>query len=121
MTRCIRLFLISAVLFGISYAKQPSDTKVKQYIYLAENCINSGELDRAYKHLQDAESLAMDKKHLVYIYKEMGEIAERKGHYTDALLYYTRSLILAKNSKYKELESVLNKKVSNIQLCLAGK
>ena len=113
--RWIKACLISAVLFGISYAKQPNDAKIKQYVELAENCINNGELDIAYKHLQDAESLTMDKKQLAYIYKEMGEIAERKMHYTDALLYYTRSLILAKNSRYRELEIVLNEKISNIQ------
>jgi ADP-dependent phosphofructokinase/glucokinase len=113
--RCIGVCLISAILFGISYAKQPNDAKVKQHVELAENCISNGELDIAYKYLQDAESLTMDKKQLAYIYKEMGEIAERKMHYTDAILYYTRSLILAKNSRYRELEIVLNEKISNIQ------
>jgi Tfp pilus assembly protein PilF len=112
--RYIKVCLISAILFGISYAK-PNDAKIKQYIELAENYINNGELDIAYKHLQDAESLTMDKKQLAYIYKDMGEIAERKMHYTDALLYYARSLILTKNSRYRELENVLNEKISNIQ------
>lgn len=111
----IALCLIFIALFGISYAKQPDNAKIKQYIYLAENYISIGELDRAYKCLQDAENLAMDKKWLAFIYERMGEIEEKKGHYTDALLYYGRSLILAKNSQYKELENIINKKIFDIQ------
>lgn len=111
----IVLCLIFIVLFEISYAKQPNNDKVKQRINLAESYVSIGELDKAYMYLQNAENLTTDKKQLAIIYEKMGEIEERKGHYTDALLCYTRSLILAKNLQYKELEDIVSKKISDIQ------
>jgi tetratricopeptide (TPR) repeat protein len=109
---CLTFVLI---LLEISHATQPNNAKVKQYINLAEDYINKEELDMAYRYLQEAENLTMNKKHLAIIYKKMGEIAEKKKHHIDALLCYTHSLILAKNSKYKELENILNEKISNLQ------
>jgi tetratricopeptide (TPR) repeat protein len=119
MVKFTSICLTLVIMLETSYAKQPDNAKVKQYIDLAENYINSGELDKAYKYLQDAESLTMNKKQIAYICEKMGEIAEKKHHYTDALLYYTRSLILAKNLQYKELESILSEKISNIQSKIA--
>jgi tetratricopeptide (TPR) repeat protein len=56
-----------------------------------------GEFKLALEHLKRAESLTSNKKDLMYIYNQIGMIYERMGSLDDALLYYSRSLSLARD------------------------
>jgi tetratricopeptide (TPR) repeat protein len=68
-----------------------------------------GEFKLALEHLKKAESLTSNKKDLMYIYNQIGLIYERMGSLDDALLYYSRSLSLARDLGSKSMQaSVLN-------------
>jgi tetratricopeptide (TPR) repeat protein len=68
-----------------------------------------GEFKLALEHMKRAESLASDKKDLMYIYNQIGLISRSIGYLDDALLYYSRSLSLARDLGNKSMQaSVLN-------------
>jgi tetratricopeptide (TPR) repeat protein len=68
-----------------------------------------GEFKLALEHMKRAESLTSDKEDLMYIYNQIGLIYERMGYLDDALLYYSRSLSLARDLGNKSMQaSVLN-------------
>jgi len=56
-----------------------------------------GELKLALEHMKRAESLTSNKEHLMYIYNQIGMIYSGMGNLDDALLYYSRSLSLARD------------------------
>jgi tetratricopeptide (TPR) repeat protein len=56
-----------------------------------------GEFKLALEHLKRAESLTSDKEDLMYIYNQIGLIYDGMGYLDDALLYYSRSLSLARD------------------------
>jgi Tetratricopeptide repeat. len=77
---------------------------VKKYPYnlLAYSCLGGayykvGELKLAYENMKKAESLTNNKEGLMYIYNQIGMILKDMGYSNDALLYYSRSLSLAKD------------------------
>jgi tetratricopeptide (TPR) repeat protein len=55
-----------------------------------------GELKLALEHMKKAESLTSDKRSLMHIYNWLGLIYSGMGYPDDALLYYSRSLSLAR-------------------------
>jgi Tfp pilus assembly protein PilF len=68
-----------------------------------------GEFKLALEHMKKAESLTSNKKDLMYIYNQIGLIYERMGYLDDALLYYNRSLSLARDLGNKSMQaSALN-------------
>ena len=68
-----------------------------------------GEFRLALEHMKKAESLTSDKEELMYIYNQVGLIYGRMGYLDDALLYYSRSLSLARDLGNKSAQaSVLN-------------
>jgi len=68
-----------------------------------------GEFKLALEHMKRAESLTSDKKDLMRIYNQVGIIYGRMGYLDDALLYYSRSLKLARDLGNKSAQaSVLN-------------
>jgi tetratricopeptide (TPR) repeat protein len=68
-----------------------------------------GEFKLALEHMKRAESLTSDKKDLMYIYNQIGIIYKKMGYLDDALLYYNRSLSLARDLGNKSAQaSVLN-------------
>jgi tetratricopeptide (TPR) repeat protein len=68
-----------------------------------------GEFKLALEHLKKAESLTSDKEILMYIYGWIGLIYDGMGYLDDALLYYSRSLSLARNLGNKSMQaSILN-------------
>jgi tetratricopeptide (TPR) repeat protein len=67
------------------------------YYCLGEAYFNIGELKSAYENMKKAESLTNNKKDLMYIYSWTGIILDKMGYSDDALLYYSRSLSLAKD------------------------
>lgn len=59
--------------------------------------------------MKKAESLISDKEDLMYIYNQIGLIYQKMGYLDDALLYYSRSLSLARDLGNKSMQaSVLN-------------
>jgi len=68
-----------------------------------------GEFNLALEHMKRAESLTSNKKDLMYIYNQIGMIYEGMGYLDDALLYYSRSLSLARDlGSRSEQASLLN-------------
>jgi len=68
-----------------------------------------GEFKLALEHMKKAESLTSNKQDLMHIYNQIGLIYEKMGYLDDALLYYSRSLSLARDLGNKSAQaSVLN-------------
>ncbi|MFZ8786838.1 tetratricopeptide repeat protein [Thermocrinis sp.] len=68
-----------------------------------------GEFKLALEHMKRAESLTSNKEALMYIYNQVGIIYEKMGYLDDALLYYSRSLSLARDLGDKSMQaSALN-------------
>ncbi len=68
-----------------------------------------GEFKLALEHMKRAESLTSNKEALMYIYNQTGIIYEKMGYLNDALLYYSRSLSLARDLGNKSMQvSALN-------------
>jgi tetratricopeptide (TPR) repeat protein len=74
------------------YPKNP-----KAYFCLGGAYYKVGELKLAYENMKKAESLTNNKKDLMYIYNYTGLILYNMGYSDDALLYYSKSLNLAKD------------------------
>ncbi|MFZ8787526.1 tetratricopeptide repeat protein [Thermocrinis sp.] len=64
---------------------------------LAMSYYEIGELKLALEHMKKAESLASSKISLMHVYNWLGLIYSRMGYSDDALLYYNRSLRLARS------------------------
>jgi len=68
-----------------------------------------GEFKLALEHMKRAESLSSNKKDLMSIYNEIGNIYHSMGYLDDALLYYSRSLSLARDLGDRKVQAgVLN-------------
>ena len=68
-----------------------------------------GEFKLALEHMKRAERLTSDKEDLMYIYNYIGIIYDGMGYLDDALLYYSRSLMLAIDLENESMQaSVLN-------------
>jgi tetratricopeptide (TPR) repeat protein len=90
----------------LAVEKYPKDSEA--YLCLGLAYYNVGELKLALENLKKAESLTSNKEDLMGIYNIIGQILYRMG-YLDALLYYSRSLNLAKDLGNKDLHiSILN-------------
>jgi tetratricopeptide (TPR) repeat protein len=126
------LFLIGLLASGnIAYAQQEIDAcftfyKVKDYKRaieagelavkkypknpLAYYCLGGtyyivGELKLAYENMKKAESLTNNEKDLMYIYNQIGMILYKMSYLDDALLYYNRSLSLAKDLDNTDMQA----------------
>ena len=73
----------------------PKNTEA--YYCLGSAYYNVGELKLAYENAKKAESLTDNKADLMFIYSYIGRISKSMGRLDDALLYYSRSLSLAKD------------------------
>jgi tetratricopeptide (TPR) repeat protein len=79
----------------LAVKKYPKNSEA--YECLGQAYFNVGELKSAYESLKKAKSLTNKKEDLMYIYNGIGRILIRMGYLDDALLYYSRSLSLAKD------------------------
>jgi len=70
---------------------------LKAHFCLGGSYIAIGEFKLALEHMKRAESLTSNKKDLMYIYNQIGLIYNKMGNLNDALLYYNRSLSLARD------------------------
>jgi tetratricopeptide (TPR) repeat protein len=76
---------------------------------LGESYRMVGEFKLAFEHLKNAESLTSNKGDLMYIYNQIGLTYYAMGYLDDALLYYSRSLSLARDLGNKSMQaSALN-------------
>jgi tetratricopeptide (TPR) repeat protein len=73
-----------------------------------------GEFKLALEHLKRAESLTSNKKDLMYIYNQIGLIYRRMGYLDDALLYYSRSLSLARDLGDKSMQASVLDNIAGI-------
>jgi tetratricopeptide (TPR) repeat protein len=73
-----------------------------------------GEFKLALEHMKRAESLASDKKDLMYIYNQIGLIYHKMGYLDDALLYYSRSLSLARDLGSRSEQATLLNNIATI-------
>jgi pentatricopeptide repeat protein len=69
----------------------------KAYVCLGSAYYKVGELKLAYKNLKNAESLTRNKEELMGIYYIIGQILNSMGYLDDALLYFSKSLSLARD------------------------
>ncbi|MBX0311990.1 MAG: tetratricopeptide repeat protein, partial [Sulfurihydrogenibium sp.] len=136
MKKALSIFflLLSILAFkNIAYAETPLDAcwnfnnagdykraieagklAVKKYTYNSEayRCLgvayyNVGELKSAYENMKKAESLTNKKEDLMYIYNKIGQILYGMGYLDDALLYFSRSLSLAKDLDNTAMQATL--------------
>jgi tetratricopeptide (TPR) repeat protein len=91
------------------YPKNP-----KAYGCLGFAYYEVGEFNLALENLKKAESLTSDKKDLMYIYNLIGLILHSMGNLDDALLYYSRSLSLAKDFGNIDYQATLLNNIAGI-------
>jgi len=73
-----------------------------------------GEFKLALEHMKRAESLTSNKEALMYIYNQVGIIYEKMGYLDDALLYYSRSLGLARDLGNKSMQANILNNIASI-------
>jgi tetratricopeptide (TPR) repeat protein/rRNA processing protein Gar1 len=73
-----------------------------------------GEFKLALEHMKRAESLTSNKKDLMYIYSWIGSIYQKMGNLDDALLYYSRSLSLARDLGSRSGQATLLNNIAGI-------
>jgi tetratricopeptide (TPR) repeat protein len=84
------------------------------YYCLGEAYINVGELKLAYENMKKAESLTNNKKDLMYIYNKIGQILNMAHYSDDALVYYNKSLNLAKDLNNKNMQGIVLKNIADV-------
>jgi len=84
------------------------------YFCLGKAYLNIGELKSAYENMKKAESLTNKKEDLMYIYNKIGDILSKMGYLDDALLYYSRSLSLAKDLGDTAMQATLLNNIAGI-------
>jgi len=90
-------------------AVQKYPNNLDAHFCLGASYIAIGEFKLALEHMKRAERLTSDKEDLMDIYNQVGIIYEKMGYLDDALLYYSRSLSLARDLGNKSMQaSVLN-------------
>jgi len=91
------------------YPKNP-----EAYYCIGNAYFNVGELKSAYKNMKKAESLTNNKGELMYIYNHIGMILDSMGYLNDALLYYSRSLSIAKDLSDTDMQANLLNNIAGI-------
>ncbi len=90
-------------------AVQKYPNNIDAHFCLGASYYAIGEFRLALEHMKRAESLTSNKGDLMYIYNQIGIIYKGMGYLDDALLYYSRSLSLARDLGNKSTQaSVLN-------------
>jgi tetratricopeptide (TPR) repeat protein len=79
------------------------------YLCLGEAYYRTLKFDAAYENFKKAESLTNKKENLMQIYSRIGKILDLMNRIDDALIYYNKSLSLAKDLGNTDIQaSVLN-------------
>jgi tetratricopeptide (TPR) repeat protein len=96
----------------VAVEKYPNN--LKAHYCLGMSYSRMGEFKPALEHLKKAESLTSDKENLMYIYGWIGFIYDGMGYLDDAILYYSRSLNLARDLGNKSMQATALNGIANI-------
>ncbi len=83
---------------------------------LGESYYAIGEFKLALVHMERAKDLTSNVEDLMYIFNRLGLIYEKMGYLDDALLYYSRSLSLARDLGNRVVEAAVLINISGIYL-----
>jgi tetratricopeptide (TPR) repeat protein len=96
----------------VAVEKEPNNLKAHYCLGISYHAI--GKFKLALEHMKRAESLTSDKKDLMYIYNQIGEIYYRMGYLDDALRYLSRSLRLARDLGDRRMQASVLINIANI-------
>jgi tetratricopeptide (TPR) repeat protein len=99
-------------------AVQKYPNSLKAHFCLGASYYAIGEFKLALEHMKKAERLTSDKGALMHIYNRLGLTYWRMGYLDDALLYYSRSLSLARDLGNKSMQATV---LNNIALIYDNK
>ncbi len=140
MKRLFLSFILLIVLISISYAQTEIDNcfnylnagdyqraiesgkkavklypkNTDAYFCLGAAYSVTGQIDLAIENLKKAEIYAKSDKDLMYIYNELGLNYHKKGDLDNALLYFSRSLDLAKKLRDRKCEATMLNNIAGI-------
>ncbi|MBX0310394.1 MAG: tetratricopeptide repeat protein [Sulfurihydrogenibium sp.] len=92
--------------------KHPKD--LGGYECLARVYHDSGKLDLAYETMKKAEKIAHSKKDLMNVYREIADILKDMGKLDDAIVYYNKSLNLARDLKDSLKQFLILKDIADV-------
>ncbi len=95
-------------------AIQKYPNNIDAHLCLGASYIAIGEFKSALEHMKRAERLTSDTEDLMYIYTQIGLIYEKMGYLDDALLYYSRSLSLARDLGNKSMQALVLNNIAGI-------
>jgi tetratricopeptide (TPR) repeat protein len=102
-----------AIEFGkLAVQKYPENPAA--YYCLAETYYKVGELNLAYVNMKKAESLTNNKEDLMHIYNRIGLIMSNMGNLDDAVLYFMKSLISAKELNNIDMQASILNNIANV-------
>jgi tetratricopeptide (TPR) repeat protein len=84
------------------------------YYCLGEAYYNVGELNLAYENMKKAESLTNNKEDLIHIYNRIGLILLNMDNLDDAILYFMKSLISAKELNNIDMQASILNNIANV-------
>jgi len=96
----------------LAVEKDPNNLKAHYCLGISYRMV--GEFKLAMEHMKRAESLTSNKEALMHIYNQIGLIYEKMGYLDDALLYYSRSLSLARDLGNKSMQAAVLNNIANI-------
>jgi uncharacterized membrane protein/Flp pilus assembly protein TadD len=96
----------------LAVQKYPEDPRV--YFCLGEAYYRVGELKLAYENMKKAESLTNNKEDLMHICNEIGLILLSIGNLDDAILYFMKSLISAKELNNIDIQATILNNIANV-------
>ena len=95
-------------------AVQKYPNNIDAHLCLGVSYYAIGEFRLALVHMKKAESLTSDKENLMYIYSWIGSIYDGMDYLDDALLYYSRSLMLAIDLKNESMQATALSSIAGI-------
>jgi tetratricopeptide (TPR) repeat protein len=102
-----------AIEFGkLALQKYPENPAA--YYCLGEAYYKVGELNLAYVNMKKAESLTNNKDDLMHIYNRIGLILLSLGNLDDAILYFMKSLISAKELNNIDMQASILNNIANV-------
>jgi Tfp pilus assembly protein PilF len=96
----------------LAVQKYPENSIV--YVCLGEAYYKVGELNLAYENMKKAESLTNNKEDLMHIYNKIGQILLDMGYLDDAILYFMKSLISAKELNNIDMQASILNNIANV-------
>jgi len=96
----------------VAVQKYPNSLKAR--FCLGASYYAIGEFRLALVHMKKAESLTSDKEDLMYIYSWIGSIYDGMDYLDDALLYYSRSLMLAIDLENESMQATALSSIAGI-------